>query len=144
MEQSPSWESNRYSASQEISHILWNLKVHHHTHSSLPPVSILIQINAIHASHPTSWRSILILYSYLCLGFPNGLFPSGFRMKTLYVPLLSPIRAICPAHFNLLDLITRIITGEQYRSWSSSFCSFLHSSIPHPSWAQISSSAPYS
>jgi len=28
-------------------------------------------------SHPTSWRSILILSLHLRLGFPNGLFPSG-------------------------------------------------------------------
>jgi len=28
--------------------------------------------------HPTSWRSILILSTHLCLGLPSGLFPSGF------------------------------------------------------------------
>ena len=38
--------------------------------------------------HPTSWRSILILSSNLCLGLPSGLFPSGFPTKTLYAPLL--------------------------------------------------------
>ena len=27
MEQSPSWEANRFSASHEIPHILWNLEV---------------------------------------------------------------------------------------------------------------------
>ena len=32
---------------------------------------------------PTSWRSILILSSHLCLGLPNGLFPSGFLTRTL-------------------------------------------------------------
>ena len=36
--------------------------------------------------HPTSWRSILILSTHLCLGLPSGLFPSGFPTKTLYTP----------------------------------------------------------
>jgi hypothetical protein len=37
-------------------------------------------------THPTSWRSILILFTHLSLGLPSGLFPSGFPTKTLYTP----------------------------------------------------------
>ena len=37
--------------------------------------------------HPTSWRSILILSTHLCLGLPSGLFPSDLPTKTLYTPL---------------------------------------------------------
>ena len=72
--------------------------------------------------HPTSWRSILILSTHLCLGLPSGLLPSGFPSKTLHTPLSSPIRATCPAHLILLDFITRTILGEEYKSFSSSLC----------------------
>ena len=62
-------------------------------------------------------------------GSPRSSFPPGFPNKTQYTPLLSPIRAKCTTHPFLLDLITRTIFGEQYRSLSSSLCSFLHSPV---------------
>ena len=40
--------------------------------------------------HPTSWRSVLILFTHLCLGLPSGLLPSGFPTKTLYTPSPHP------------------------------------------------------
>jgi len=45
------------------------------------------------------------------------------------MPLLSLIRATCPAHLILLDFITRTILGEEYRSLSSTLCSYIHSLV---------------
>ena len=88
-----------------------------HTHSPLP------------SCFPTNILFPLILSSHLRLGLPSGLFPSSFPTSTLCMPLLSPIRATCPAHLILLDFITRTILGEEYRSLSSSLCSLLHSLV---------------
>jgi hypothetical protein len=51
MEQSPR-ETNNNSVSQEISHLLWNHKVHYCVNKGLPLVPILIQINLVHISPP--------------------------------------------------------------------------------------------
>jgi hypothetical protein len=90
------------------------------------PCPDLSHINPVHAPLPTFWNYILILSSHLRLGLPNGLFPSGLPINTLYTPLLSPICATWPTHFILLDLITWIISGEEYRSLSSSSYSILY------------------
>jgi hypothetical protein len=61
----------------------------------------------------SSPKIILMLSSHLRLGPPSSLFPSGLRTKTLYVFLFPPM----------------IIYGDEYKSWSSSLCSFLEPSV---------------
>jgi hypothetical protein len=56
----------------------------------------------------------------------------------------SPIRATCPSYLIFLDCITQTVFGEVYRSSSSSLHTLSPPPLPHLSWAQIFSSAPYS
>jgi len=91
-------------------------------YQSLPGASSIQSI----PPYPTSWRFIPVL-SHLRLGLPCGPFPSGFSTTALYAPF--PIRTIYPPHLVLLDLITRIMFVEQYRSFISTLCSFLHSPV---------------
>ena len=108
-----------------------------------PSLSRVISIQSI-PPDPTSWRSILILPCHLRFGLPSGLFPSGFPIKSLYSPLLSPIRTTFPAHLILHDFITLTVLGEQYRSLSFLLCSFLHTPVTSSIFCQIFSSTPYS
>jgi len=87
-------------------------EVHCHIHNCTIPVPILSQINPVQVPLPTSLKFILILSSHLHLSLQSVSF---LPTKTVYFPLPSHKRATCHAHL-ILDLITRLIFGEKYRS----------------------------
>jgi len=64
MKQSPSWATNRFSASQEIPHILWDLKVHYDIHKCPPPVPVLRQLDPVHTTTSHFWRMIIHVHVY--------------------------------------------------------------------------------
>jgi hypothetical protein len=52
MEQSHSWEADSHQATQEISSLLWNTKVHYHVHKSPSLGPILRERNPLHTFPP--------------------------------------------------------------------------------------------
>ena len=108
------WEANSSSPSQEILRILSKPNVRYHVHNNTSLVSVLSQINPVHTPHSLSWRSILISFSLLRLNLQS------FLLTNVTFLSLSPICGTCSAHVILLDVITQIIFGEVYISWSSS------------------------
>ena len=84
MKQSPSWETNQFWASQEIPHILWNLKVLYLIHKCPPPVPVLSQLEPVHTPTSHFLKIYLNIILHLLLGLPNGHFLSGLPTKTLY------------------------------------------------------------
>jgi hypothetical protein len=108
MEQSPSWETNRFAASQEILRILWNQEVHYRIHKYPPPASPIQSI----PPHPTSWIFTLKLSSHLRLDLPSGLFPSGFPTKTLHTPL-PPLWYV-----DTTQQRTKVLFNEHYLSYN--------------------------
>ena len=67
------------------------------------------QPNSPHNTYLFKVHSNIVLPS-LRLGLPKGLFPEGLPVQILKALLPSSIP--CPAHLNLLDLITLTILGE--------------------------------
>ena len=120
MQQSPSWEVNQFSASQEIPCILWNPKVHYCSHMCPPPVPILSQLGPVHA--PTS----NFLKIHLNIIFPSTSELSKWSLSQVASPepcicLCSPpIHATCPTH--LTQMYGCVIFIFQEETIHSSCC----------------------
>ena len=121
MEQSPSWAANVTSASRH------SLYVTEPTIFTRPTTFRYPQPDQ---SNPIQWF-LRIHYDIILPSttkFSKMSLPLTFPTKILYGLLLShTCYTSSPSHF--IDLITRIIFGEQYESWSSLLFSLLHSPV---------------
>lgn len=84
------------------------------SHQSRPCPPILLQWDILDYYPPI----------YMCV-----FLVSGFPTKPWHECLFSPRHATCTTQLILLNLITLIMCGEKYKSWSSSLCYFLQSIV---------------
>jgi hypothetical protein len=111
MEQSPSWESNRFSASQEIPRILWFITAFTRArHLSLSWASSIQSTTP----HPTSWRSILYYPPIYAWVSQVVSFPQVSPPNPVYASPLTDTRYIPhPSNFSRFDHPNNIGWGVQ-------------------------------
>jgi hypothetical protein len=99
-------------------------KVHHRIHSSSPPVPILSQLNPMPPANLPKIHSDPILpftpwSSEWSLSF-------GLSLQNLVHPSMC---VTCPDHLIRFHLIYLMISGDEYKLWSSSMRNFLRSPV---------------
>jgi hypothetical protein len=101
VERSLSWNTNVFTASEEIPCIVWNFKVHYHIDKNPPSVPVLSQMKQLNTNWSLFFEYISILFSVLCFDLQKSFLPSGFLTKScilFYSP--SCVLLSLPVFFN--------------------------------------------
>ena len=129
--------TNSSSTSQEISHILWNQKVHDHIHKIPPSVPMLSQINPV-STIPSCFFQIY--FNIILPPTPRSSKQSVFFRFSSHIPgyvsLLPnvyhmPCSPHSPSHFHVNNTLWGAQTGKIFINFLQSPATFylLHSSI---------------
>ena len=110
---SPTWEANRFSASQEIPRILWTTKVQYRIHTCPSPVLLLSQLCPVYVSTSQFLTVQLNIILPSTPGFPKWFL--WFRFPQQNPVYASPLHHIRYMHAHLVDfnLNTPTIFGKQ-------------------------------
>ena len=117
MEQSPSWEANLFTGSQEVPRILWNRRIHCRIQKCPQTVPILSHLDPFHI--PTSHILKSRLNSFLPSTSGSSKWSLSIRFlhqNPVYTFHLLHTCYMPPAHLILFDLITRKTLGDEYSS----------------------------
>ena len=125
MAQSLCWETNGFSAFEEIPHILWNPVVQYYIQSSPPPVPILSHINPSQTPPPPQSYFLKIIFNITLLSTNR----SSKTSLSLRFPHQHPI-CFCSPHTCIMPLPSPCSwcnhsNSVRYKSRSSSLCSLL-------------------
>jgi hypothetical protein len=128
MELSPSRETAKYAATQELPKIIMNSKFHYRLHKWHAFLLTSSPINLVHTTqfylskiHFNIIRSYTSKYSKLPLSLSLSL---SLCLLVTLVPI-TYIQFMLHAHYHSPWLITKIKLEEEYPLWSSPLCNFL-------------------
>ena len=105
-------KANSFKSSQEIPRIWWNQEIHYRIHKCSTPAPILSQRNPAHASpsHFLKFHFNIIL-PYMPRSCKWSLSIRCLHQTVRTTPV--PLRATCPAHLILPDILWRVKTVKR-------------------------------
>jgi hypothetical protein len=131
MEQSPSWEANSQSASQEIPLLLWNPKVRYHIHKNLSLVLILIPLVwfLLYSMKEKPWNGVAISQTATLQTSSLASRGAFTRTRCHYVSLVSfaRLQVLQPAFFHehQCEVLRNMAEGLKYWAWVTFWLSVL-------------------
>jgi hypothetical protein len=126
MQQSPSWEANRFSANREFPRILWNPKLHYRIYNRPLPVSTKSHINSVPVSpsHIFTVRFNIIFQSTLM----SSKWPLSLRLPHQTPVWTYPVPSKSSLHL-ANSLATAVSDPGLYRLFISQVPNFMSPSL---------------